>query len=161
MRKHRTAVCLGGAVAFITCLAFATPASAAATTLIFKEPEKGSTVAFVDNPPKSLLVRGTPKVSAGDEIIFTNFLEAEGKVVGKIRAFCTATETVSLKNADADGFICTALAKIPGGTLALVAPLSGIEGVVTGGTGKYAGAQGSFVVKQGRGSDTNTITLLE
>lgn len=35
------------------------------------------------------------------------------------------------------------------------------EGAVTGGTGTYAGATGIFVSKEGRGSSTDTITLLE
>jgi len=33
--------------------------------------------------------------------------------------------------------------------------------VITGGSGKYAGARGSFVSKEGNGSSTTTVTLLE
>lgn len=158
MGQHRTLTRLGAATAFTSCLAilaFAGTASAS-TTLTFKEPAKGSTFAFIDRAPKK-------KLSAGDEVLFTNPLEAEGKIVGKIRAVCTASATS--EDVVAAGFICTALAKIPGGTLVLVVPLSegdtGPEGAVTGGTGKYAGAHGTFIIKQGRSSSTNTITLLE
>jgi hypothetical protein len=165
MRRHRTPARLAVVLASISCLTFAATASAASTTLTFKEPEKGATFAFVDNVPKSHSAHGFIRFSAGDEIIFTNTLEADGKVVGKIRAVCTATEGENPRNPSLSGFLCTILAKIPGGTLVLASPLSdgsaGTEGAVTGGTGKYVGARGTFVVKESRGFDTNTITLLE
>jgi hypothetical protein len=167
LRTTRSISRLGIAVVLGACLAilaFAATASAASTTLTFKEPEKGSTFAFVDNAPKSQLHHGFPTgFSAGDEIIFTNPLEAEGKIVGKIRVVCTATTSASSKHFAAAGFTCTGIAKIPGGTLIFATELSeGItEGAVTGGSGKYAGAHGSFVNKEGKGSSTTTITLLE
>lgn len=154
-------------VALASCLAalaFAGSASAASTTLTFKEPEKGSTFAFIDNAPKSQLQHGFPtKFSAGDEILFTNPLEAEGKIVGKVRVACTATKTASSKSFAAAGFLCTGIAKVPGGTLAFATMLSEgtTEGVITGGTGTYAGARGTFVVKESKDFSTNTITLLE
>jgi hypothetical protein len=151
------------------CLAvfvFAGSASAATTTLTFKEPEKGSTFAVVDNAPTSKKKHGFPtKFSAGDEVIFTNPLEAEGKLVGKIRVVCTATNSASSKNFAAAGFICSGIAKIPGGTLIFAAELTegNTEGAITGGSGKYAGARGSFVSKEpeGKGASTTTVTLLE
>lgn len=162
MRRNRKPLRYVAVVTSVSCLvglALAGSASAASTVLTFREPVKGSTGSFIDNAPKSR----AGKFSAGDEVIFTNTLEVEGKIVGKIRAVCIATE--SSRSVIVAGFFCTALAKIPGGTLVLVAPLSesgtGTEGAVTGGTGKYAGARGTFVVEEGRRSDTNTITLLE
>jgi hypothetical protein len=79
--------------------------------------------------------------------------------VGKIRVVCTATSAGNTRNLVGAGFVCTGIARIPAGTLVLVAELR--EGVVTGGTGAYAGATGTFVPKEGKGSSTTTITLLE
>lgn len=152
---------------FGACAALALPGLASAantTTLTFKEPEKGSTFAFVDNAPTSKKVHGFPtRFSAGDEIIFTNPLEAEGKIVGKLRVACTATSNASSKHFAAAGFICSGIARIPGGTLVLAAELSegNTEGAITGGSGKYAGANGSFFSKEGKGSNTVTVTLVE
>ena len=158
---------LTGAVALLSSFAvlvFAATASAATTTLTFKEPEKGSTFAFVDNAPKSQLHHGFPtKFSAGDMLVFTNPLEAEGKTVGKIRVACTATKTASTKHFAAAGFVCTGIAKVPGGTLVFAAMLSEgtTEGSIIGGTRNYAGARGTFVSKEHKGFSTTTITLLE
>ena len=96
-------------------------------------------------------------------MVFTNPLEQEGKLVGKIRVVNTATKSASSKHFAAAGFICSGIAKIPGGTLVFAAELSegNTEGAITGGSGKYAGARGSFVSKEGKGSSTTTVTLLE
>ncbi|HEY2479293.1 MAG TPA: hypothetical protein VGI17_11265 [Solirubrobacterales bacterium] len=151
----------------LSCLAvlvFAGPASAATTTLTFKEPEKGSTFAFVDNAPTSKKKHGFPtRFSAGDEVIFTNPLEAEGKIVGKIRVTCTATNDAGSRHVAAAGFVCSGIAKIPGGTLVFAAELAegNTEGAITGGSGKYAGASGSFLSKEGKGASTVTVTLIE
>jgi hypothetical protein len=154
-------------VGLLSCsaiLVFTGSASAATTTLTFKEPEKGSTFAFVDNAPTSKKKHGFPtRISAGDEVIFTNPLEAEGKLIGKIRVVCTATNNAGAKGFAAAGFICSGIAKIPGGTLVVAAQLSegNTEGAVIGGSGTYAGARGSFVSKEGKGGSTTTVTLIE
>ncbi|MGH2937203.1 MAG: hypothetical protein ACRDPE_03670 [Solirubrobacterales bacterium] len=156
-------------VGLFSCTAmfvFAGSASAATTTLTFKEPEKGSTFAFVDNAPTSKKKHGFPtRFSAGDEVIFTNPMEAEGKLVGKLRVVCTATNDASSRNFAAAGFVCTGIAKIPGGTLVFAAELAegNTEGAITGGSGKYAGAHGSFLSKEpkGKGASTVTVTLVE
>jgi hypothetical protein len=162
-RKVPSLLAMAGLLCCLGALAFAASASAANTVLTFKEPEKGSTFAFVDNAPKSQLQHGFPTTfSAGDEIIFTNPLEAEGKTVGRVRVACTATQNASAKNFAGAGFLCNGLAKIPGGSLSISALLSegNTEGAVTGGTGIYAGATGTFASKEGKGSSTVTITLL-
>jgi hypothetical protein len=168
VRRNRSFAYIGTVAVLTSCFAIVGSASAASTTLIFEEPERGATFAFIDHAPKIGGVRGVrapKKFSSGDEFIFTNRLEVAGKTVGKLRGVCTATQTSSLKNIQGAGFLCNAQARIPGGTLFLVTPFTegatGPEGAVIGGTGKYAGARGSFVIKQGRNSSTNTITLLE
>jgi hypothetical protein len=152
-------------VAALVSLGVVASASAAGTTtLTFKEPEKGSTFAFVDNPPTAKKVHGFPtSFSPGDTIIFTNPLEAEGKIVGKLKVTCTATKAAPAKNFAGAGFVCTGYAKIPGGSLVFAAELSegNTEGAITGGTGSYAGARGTFASKENKGFSTTTITLLE
>jgi ribosomal protein L2 len=166
LRSIRCIPRLGIRAALAICaalFAFAGTASAATTTLTFKEPEKCSTFAFVGNAPTSKKEHGFPtRVSAGDEVIFTNPLEAEGKVVGKIRVTCTATNNASSKHFAAAGF-CTGIARIPGGTLVFAAELAegNTEGAITGGSGKYAGVRGSFLSKEGKGASTVTMTLVE
>jgi hypothetical protein len=132
------------------------------STVTFKELDKGSTFHFVDNPPEATLKNGA-LFSPGDVLITTNPIAMEGRVVGKIRIVCTATGAGNTKNPAAAGFNCTGIARIPGGSLVLVAELSEgpVEGSVTGGTGTYAGAKGTFVSRRGRGLSTTSITLLQ
>jgi hypothetical protein len=156
---------LGGAATLIgalVVLAFTGTAAAATTTITFKEPEKGSTFAFIDNAPKAKFKHGFPqKISAGDEFVFTNPLEAEGKKIGHLQAVCTATTNGKFQTA---GFNCNGTFVFTGkGTLIAAATLKAgkTEGAITGGTGGYAGARGTFVSKEGKGVSTVTVTLLE
>jgi hypothetical protein len=163
-RKLPRLVILAGLLGCLAALAFSATASAATTTLTFKEPEKGSTFAFVDNAPKSQLQHGFPtKFSAGDEIIFTNPIEIAGKIVGRNHVVCTATKNASSKHFATAEFLCTGLARISGSTLVFSAMLSegNTEGAITGGSGTYAGARGTFVTKEGKGTSTVTVSLLE
>lgn len=170
MRIARKPLYLGAvAAAFSVCALFwalAGPADAAKetpgkeTVLTFTEPEKGGTFHFVDVAPISKRKHGFPtKISPGDEVIFTNPLEAEGKRVAKIRVVCTATS--SARKFAAAGFVCNGIAKFSNGTLVFAAMLSEgtTEGAITGGNGIYAGANGTFVSKEGKGTSTVTVKL--
>jgi hypothetical protein len=171
VRKHSSWI-LSAGTSFFGCIGIcaltAVPATAS-TTLTFKEPSKGATYGFIDVAPKSPKFFGIPKrYSPGDEMTFGGRLESGGRTVGKIGGICTATRFASSRNTVGAGFVCTALAKVPGGSLVLVGPPDAedgsnpaAEGAVTGGTGKYAGARGTFAVKESAFFDTNTITLLE
>lgn len=130
-------------------------------TIELRELEKGSTFKHVRNTePKSSNAN-----LAGDVIVFTNpVADGSGKVVGKIRVACVTTSGA----ADFKDSIltCTGVLTLPGGALALAAnsdPGSRTTtGAITGGTGSYAGARGSFVASEGRkGGGTNTITLTD
>jgi hypothetical protein len=164
MSIHRKLARLGGAAALLSCLALAFTSSAAAATtkITFKEPEKGSTFTFIDNAPKTKHKHGFPqKISAGDEFVFTNPLEAEGKKIGHLQAVCVATGNGKFQNA---GFNCNGTFVFTGkGTLIAAATIAGkkTEGAITGGTGTYAGARGTFVSKEGKGASSVTVTLLE
>lgn len=138
--------------------------AAGPTTITFKEPEKGSTFAYVDNAPKSEFKHGSPKVvSAGDEIVITQPLEAGGKKLGHLLAVCTATKS-SKKSFNAADFTCVGTYVFAKGTMSASALLgfeNGTEGAITGGTGIYANARGTFVSKEGKHASTTTITLVE
>jgi hypothetical protein len=158
------------AVAIVMASANAAGAAQGNSTLTLKEPEKGSTFTFIDNAPISKKVHGFPtKISPGDEIVITNPLTEGGKTVGKLRARCTAT-TGAKANTSAKGdpfaaahFICEGVFSIGGSLLYGNATIlkGGTEGVITGGTGKYAGTRGTFVSKEEKGGSTTTITLVE
>lgn len=130
------------------------------TTLTFTVLDKGATSHFLDNPPKITPGHGGEAVSPGDELLGTNPIAIEGKVVGKIRMVCTATSSGTVENA---GFICSGVAKIPGGRLFLEGEVvqGPNEGAITGGTGAYAGARGTFLSRHGKGGSTTVVTLLE
>jgi hypothetical protein len=159
---YRTGTCL--ILAAVTALsAFTGSAEAATTTLHFEETEKGSTFAYVDNPPTAKKRHGFPtKISAGDMIVLYNPLVEGGKRIGHLSASCVATK--STRKFAAAGFNCTGTFVLPGGTLAASAIIAGnaTEGAIIGGTGKYAGARGSFTAPETKGPNTPvTVTLLE
>ncbi len=143
----------------------ASPASAVGepTTITFKELEKGATFHFLDNSPEATLNHGVVSISPGDELLSTNPLSIKGRIAGKMRVICTATRAGNTKNVNSAGFNCSGIARIPGGTLILEGEgrEGPIEGAITGGTGIYAGARGTFVSRPNRGFSTITATLLE
>jgi hypothetical protein len=154
--------CLGLAT-YLAALVMAGPASAAPTVLHFEETEKGATFAFIDNPPTAKKRHGFPtKISAGDMIVLYNPLLEGGKKIGHLSASCVATKNTA--KFDAAGFNCTGTFVLPGGTLIAAATIGGntTEGAITGGTGKYAGARGTFTTKEVKGPNSPvTVTLLE
>ena len=154
------AACLA-LVTSLASLVLAGPALAAPTVLHFEETEKGATFAFVDNPPTAKKHHGFPtKISAGDMFVFSNPLLEGGKRIGHLSASCVATK--STKKFNLAGFNCTGTFVIPGGTLIASATITGnsTEGAIVGGTGRYAGASGTFTTKETKGPITQvTVTL--
>lgn len=155
------AAVLGAAVVF--AMIFAGSALAATKTIEFEETEKGATFAYVDNAPQAQKKHGFPtKISTGDMIVFNNPLLEGGKRIGHLSASCVATKTSSnFKNAQ---FNCTGTFVLPGGTLIASAMITGpgTDGAIVGGTGKYAGANGTFTTKETKGPASPVkVTLLE
>jgi hypothetical protein len=158
-------------LALAATLVFVSSAAAVAPVqLTLKEPEKGSTFTFIDNAPTSKKIHGFPtKISPGDEIVVTNPLLENGKMVGKLRARCTATTSASTTSSSggnpfaAAHFICEGVFTIDGGSLYGSATIvnGGTRGVITGGTGEFANSRGAFSSKEGKGGSTTTITLVE
>lgn len=145
-------------------VALAAPASAETTvtkTIVFQEPEKGSSFAYVDNAPKAKKEHGSPQtISAGDELVFQNPLTQKGKQIGHLEATCTATKTS--KQFEKAGFLCQGTFVFGKGTLVASALLGkNIEGAITGGTGIYADARGTFKSIEKKHSSTVTVTLVE
>lgn len=135
------------------------------TTITFQEQEsgKGSSFKFVDNAPKSKLKHGFPvKISAGDEFVFQNPDFAEGKRIGRTQVSCVATK--SARRFDKADFQCQGTFVFSNGTLVVSAVAgsgSTTQGAVTGGTGIYAAARGTFAsVETGKVSNV-TVTLYE
>ncbi len=158
-----------GAAALLSCLSvlvFAGSASAASTTLTFNEPEKGSTFSYIDVAPKSPTKHGFPTaISPGDELVLTNPLMQGSKTIGKLRAKCTATANAKFTSQNAfvqAHFICEGVFTFGKSMLFANAAIikGGTEGVITGGTGKYAGARGTILSKEVKGGSTTTITFI-
>jgi hypothetical protein len=141
--------------------AFAGSAQAKETVITFTEPEKGAVFHFIDNAPKAKLKHGMPvRISAGDELTIWNPLVAGGKRIGHLQAFCFATKPAK-KFVDA-AFECSGTWVFPTGTLSTQAMIgaTGALGSITGGTGIYANAHGTFISEEGK-TTTTTITLVE
>jgi hypothetical protein len=143
-------------------LALGSAASAQnATTLTFKELNKGSTFAFVDSAPMSK-AKGEPTASLGDRIVFTNpLVDTSGKRIGRLYSHCTAV--VAARSAFNASFACEAVVVLGGGTLTVQTFLAHggatVNGTVTGGTGTYANARGTLNSKPTKSGANDTITL--
>ena len=127
-------------------------------TLSLTELEKGSTFKHVRNTK----TKSSRANSLGDVIVFTNPLaDASGQVVGKLHANCATT--VGARNFLKSSMTCSGVLVLRDGTLsfqvAFKVSASTVTGAVTGGTGAYANARGTFVSKDDRGNSQDTITL--
>jgi hypothetical protein len=128
-------------------------------TLSLTELDQGATFKHVRNT-KTRSSRANP---AGDIIVFTNRVaDGSGKVVGKVHNVCVTTD--GARNFVDSVVTCHGTLVLGDGTLTFqLARRIGSDsgtGAVTGGTGGYAGANGSFVVDdQANGDSLVTITL--
>lgn len=164
MRMHgtmfRTAVVL--AACCVLLFASADPAGAAdPTTISVTEGHKGAIFKTVDVAPKG---KNVTDVSPGDEIVFTIPLEAGGKKIGRLNGVCVITRAVAKKSPE---YLCTSTYAFPHqGTLATSMNFKPGKktnyGAIVGGTGVYAGARGTFTIRnETEGGDKATFTLLE
>jgi hypothetical protein len=133
------------AVAVFTGTGSASPAS---LTLRFTEINKGETFKFIDLRPRAKLRRGSPtRVSSGDEIVFGNtLLDGAKHRAGRIEGSCKALR--GARKFERVRWGCEGFARLKRGTLSFGADLTFsqrvISGQVTGGSGAYAGANGTF-----------------
>lgn len=103
--------------------------------------------AFDDNPPRTEVGEDGPRrLSPGDTIGFRSDLIRGGRDVGDLVAKCTALTSGSFAEASST---CEGTYDFPEGQLTLAVggrPFAEdrVTGAVTGGTGEYAGATGTF-----------------
>jgi hypothetical protein len=151
------------AVAVFTGTGSASPAS---LTLKFIETSKGETFRFIDLRPRAKLKNGFPtRVSTGDEFVFGNtLLDAAKHRAGRIEGYCKALR--GAKRFERARWGCQAFARLKRGTLSITADVKfsangdNVAGQVTGGSGAYAGANGTFTsVGEPNAVDTFNIVV--
>ena len=130
----------------------------------FKITEKDTNdFSFTDNPPRTKLgPDGPEKMSGGDVLAFRSNLIRAGKDVGDLFAECTAISGTSFENVGGD---CTGVYELPEGSL--TGQVGGTRlfgrktttGIITGGTGDYFGASGTFVSPNN--DDEDTVTTIK
>jgi hypothetical protein len=149
------ALALAGALALLTgCGSSKSHGEEGTLTLI--EPANAGLLTPI-GPAKKSFVPGS-----GATISFP--LENSGKkTVGELKAFCFATQPSSGGGLEGT---CNGTVIAPGGSFALSAgskeiftPEAGVSGAITGGTGKYNGALGSFTSKPNGNSGTSNLTF--
>ena len=159
-RSHVLGVLVLAALCVVVVIAM--PAGAQAPSVLsFKELNKGSTFKLVDVPPRQKNQRTPPSV--GDQLIFTNPLQKSATTTaGKLHVRCTVTKSgrkFSAVTALCDGAYAFANGTIYASALIKLAAENPV-GAVTGGTGAYAGARGTFESKNVKGGSQTTITLI-
>jgi hypothetical protein len=160
VKRSHAIVGLAAALALAAATLAGSGASAqGGRTLGLTELDQGATFKHVRNT-KTRSSRANP---AGDIIVFTNRVaDGSGKVVGKVHNVCVTTD--GARNFVDSVVTCHGTLVLRDGTLTFqLARKIGSDsgtGAVTGGTGGYAAASGSFVVDdQANGDSLVTITL--
>jgi hypothetical protein len=115
--------------------------------------ETGKTFGVIGNVDKK-------GVEAGNGFAFSSPLEdSSGKAVGEVNAVCFATQPSPGEELNGT---CTGTAAVPGGGFALNVGGkvgNGVSGAIVGGTGKYAGAVGTFSSKPDGSGENAPETL--
>ena len=164
--RSRSLVAIAAAAAVIVSAAILAVGGSAQVpgprTLTFTEVNKGSTFGFVDNPPRSPRQHGFPtRASVGDAISLSQPLADQGgQSAGTIHVSCIATRCGRFDRA---AFVCNAVTRLRDGNIALQAALrfadNQVTGAITGGTGAYNGARGTFT-SRGERPTVDTFVLL-
>ena len=159
VRILAAALALGALAAAALLGSGASAQSPGARTISVTELEKGSTFKHVRNSRAK-----SPRAnSLGDVLVFTNPLaDASGRVAGRLHAACATT--VGARNFLRSVITCEGAAVLRDGTLTWQATFkvgaATVTGAITGGTGAYANARGTFVsAKDDRGGSRDTFTL--
>ncbi len=159
MHRSRLATAVVVAAVSVFGLAALPAVAQTPTTLTFKELGKGSTFKVVDIPPRQ--TRKRPSFSTGDQVVLTNPLKKSATTTaGKLHVSCVVTSGAkTLKDVRA---MCHGAYVFAKGTI-YAAALTGFNlktfGIVTGGTGAYANARGTFETTQLRNGAITSISL--
>lgn len=162
-RRITAALALPAVAAAVATIAMTTGAQAQGGiptgTLTFTELERGSTFKHVRN------TKGAPQQANrhGDQIVFTSRLaDAGGAVTGRMHVECVTT--TGARDFRKSLMTCSGVMAVRDGTLTLQALVSAggdaTSGAVTGGTGAYAGARGTFTSEARPGGALDTIVLV-
>ena len=132
-------------------------------TLSFQELNKGSRFTYTDNPPRNAHSK-RPSFSMGDQITLANPLVDSSGKLGELRATCTFTKAGPANdNINPARPLCTGAFVMKNGTVFVVTADAGgrtTEGAVTGGTGAYIGARGTFTSNATKSGANDTIDLM-
>jgi hypothetical protein len=154
-----TLAAVGAAVLYGTAASPQSPA-ASPRTIAFTEVENKTPCCIVDAAPKSRSKR-EPMMSAGDQLVFSQKVrDPSGKPIGTLYGDCTAITKAPLTRAR---FICDGLYAFTDGTMTATG-LGGVgapssTGAITGGTGAYANARGTFSSKATKTGNDTIVTL--
>ena len=117
---------------------------------------EGATFRYVDAPPLQGPDEFAP--SPGDSFVLTNHLFRGKDKVGHLTATCVVAK--GAKQPENSRLLCHGAYTLPGGTVTgtTVTPLGGTRTVIaiTGGTGRYLGAEG-VAVERSTGEDEGTV----
>ena len=139
----------------------AAPAATAPTgTLVLEEPASGSTFTHIRNTSD----RPRRANRQGDLIVFTSrVVDTHGRRAGESHTSCVTTK--GSRDFRRSKLLCTTAAVLRDGTFTgqfvLAVDADTTTGAITGGTGAYASARGTFVSRQGRSGTTDTITFAD
>lgn len=132
-------------------------------TVSFKEINKGATFNYVDMAPMNN-PRKRPVLSPGDEFVFTSPIVDDKGRDGELRAKCTAAKRAP---ANDTGFgkshpLCIGAFVLRDGTIFVQTVDTGntTRGAVSGGTGAYANARGTFQSTTTKTGNDDTVTLV-
>ncbi len=128
--------------------------------LAFTEVENKTPCCIVDVAPKSHSKR-EPMMSPGDQLVFSQKVrDPSGKPIGTLYGDCSAITHAPLTRAR---FICNSVYAFSDGTMTATglggvgAPTS--TGAITGGTGAYANAHGTFSSETTKTGNDTIVTL--
>jgi hypothetical protein len=141
--------------------------TAGSRTVTFFEDGSSGTFAFIDNRPHSPAANpDSPKArfSLGDQAVFSERLldRAGGKAVGRV--FATQTVVAGSRFPRVTNLI-HAVFRLQDGQIVIDAAVDArhpekVRAAVTGGTGAYEGARGTFTTSPGKTGNTDQIVLL-
>jgi hypothetical protein len=132
-------------------------------TISFKEVNKGSTFKYVDNPPVNKTHK-RPVFSPGDEFLFTDPIVDDKGKDGELRAKCTIERKAPASDAGFNNAhpLCEGALVLRDGTMFVdVAEGSNnVHGAISGGTGAYANARGTFQSTNTKTGSNDVVTLV-
>jgi hypothetical protein len=133
-------------------------------TLVLKENSKGSKFTFVDAARPFAKNPRRPTPSQGDYFVFyTPLNDVAGNPAGELDVKCTITKKGKARTGAGEVDVCEGALGLNNGEIFISARVVGesanVRGAITGGTGAYANARGTFTsVGENNATDTLVFT---